>query len=249
MKKISVSDSKDVLVSSDSSITISDALAVKLIIRPLGECKVDLKIGTGCDVCVYIIADRAASLLLNNYVGEGSTLHSYGLWLSSGSSEVLSHLVGEKSQAYELDLFGQMGTSKLQLNSVLRHANHSTKGNILVRGVAKDSASVTLDGMIKIEKNGSGADSFLTQNVMLLNPGAHATANPELEIENNDVSSRHSASVSQIDEDKIFYLMSRGVSREDSRKLIVEGFLEATIQKIPDFDLSKEISQKCLTIL
>jgi Fe-S cluster assembly scaffold protein SufB len=86
--------------------------------------------------------------------------------------------------------------------------------------------------MIKIEKNGAGAESFLTQNVILLSPSSHATANPELEIENNDVSSRHAASVSQIDQDKIFYLMSRGISQKDSRKLIVDGFLEAVIEKI-----------------
>jgi Fe-S cluster assembly protein SufD len=84
----------------------------------------------------------------------------------------------------------------------------------------------------------------LTQNVILLNPKSHATANPELEIENNDVSSRHAASVAQIDEEKIFYLMSRGVSREEARKMIVSGFLEAIVEKIEDDEIRGQINKK-----
>jgi Fe-S cluster assembly scaffold protein SufB len=103
--------------------------------------------------------------------------------------------------------------------------------------------------MIKIEKSGGGAESFLSEHVMLLDPGAHATANPELEIENNDVSSRHAASVSQIDSEKIFYLMSRGLSREESRKMIIEGFLESAIADIPEGKMREELMKKTMAAI
>ncbi|MEW6722996.1 MAG: SufD family Fe-S cluster assembly protein, partial [Candidatus Micrarchaeota archaeon] len=124
-----------------------------------------------------------------------------------------------------------------------------TKGNILVKGIVKDKGAATLDGMIKIEKGGGGAESFLSEHVMHLNPGAHASANPELEIENNDVSSRHAASVSRIDEEKIFYLTTRGISREDAKKLIVEGFLESALGRIRDEKMRKELSGKVMAAI
>jgi Fe-S cluster assembly scaffold protein SufB len=84
---------------------------------------------------------------------------------------------------------------------------------------------------------------------MLLNPGAHADANPELEIKNNDVQSTHAATVSPIDEEKIFYLMSRGVSREKARRMIVEGFLEAGIEKIKDENFRKIFIERAVAAL
>jgi len=97
--------------------------------------------------------------------------------------------------------------------------------------------------MEKIEKHASGSNSFLDEHVMLLNPGARADTNPQLEIENNDVSSRHAASVSQIDENKIFYMMARGLKREDARKLIVEGFLGSAVEKIDNKEIKEKVSE------
>ena len=83
---------------------------------------------------------------------------------------------------------------------------------------------------------------------MLLNPGARADANPQLEIENNDVRSSHSASVGQMSEDKLFYLESRGISRSDARKLLVAGFLGSAIRKIQD-ESQREKIEKMLGLL
>jgi Fe-S cluster assembly scaffold protein SufB len=113
--------------------------------------------------------------------------------------------------------------------------------------VVKDGASAKISGKIKIEKCGAGAESFLTERVILFNPGAHAIANPELEIENNNVSSRHAASVSQIDEEKIFYLMARGLTREEAKKTIVEGFFESVLGKIENKEMKKLFIEKILS--
>jgi Fe-S cluster assembly scaffold protein SufB len=104
----------------------------------------------------------------------------------------------------------------------------------------KDNARADLGGMIKVEKKGGGAESFLSEHAILLDPGARATADPKLEIGNNDVMSRHSASVSQINDAKVFYLMTRGISRDDARGLIVSGFLESAISRIEDEGFRKE---------
>ncbi|MGV8085709.1 MAG: SufD family Fe-S cluster assembly protein [Candidatus Bilamarchaeum sp.] len=244
MNNIIAAKSMDIEISKDSVILIPDNSDIKLTFRPKNESKVELKVGKNCRVSTLIINSEKCSIRQDNLVGENSIIHSYGVWTNNATGEIFNHLIGENSEAYDLHLFNEKNENKLAINSVLRHANKNTKGNITVRGIAGDSARVKLDGMIKIEKNGGGAESFLTQNVILLNPKSHATANPELEIENNDVSSRHAASVAQIDEEKIFYLMSRGVSREEARKMIVSGFLEAIVEKIEDDEIRGQINKK-----
>ena len=232
MKHLTLSSDSEISIDQDSKISIPDNSHLTLIIKSGSSSSLSLEIGKNCNLSTVILGSTNLILNQDNFVGENSTVHSYGIWKKNAEYKITNHLIGKNSSAYDLHVFSESQNNSLKINSILRHANSNTKGNISIRGVADDYSRVTLDGMIKIEKNGSGAESFLTQNVILLSPFSHATANPELEIENNDVSSRHAASVSQIDEEKIFYLMSRGISRADSRKLIVDGFLEAALEKI-----------------
>jgi Fe-S cluster assembly protein SufD len=76
-----------------------------------------------------------------------------------------------------------------------------------------------------IEKNAQQTKSFLRENVLLLSPNAKAEAIPNLEIEANDVKCSHAATISNISDEEVFYLMSRGISRKEAEELIVEGFL------------------------
>lgn len=247
MRELIISDNECVEVGEDAIISISDNAKPLILIKPQQDVKIELKIGKNCQVKSFVIQEKDASVTQTNHIGEWSTVYSHGFWLSAGTGQIINSLEGSNSEAHDLHVFVEKNSNKLHLDAVLRHANHDTKGSILVKGIVKDNASAKLDGMIKIEKNGNGASSFLSEHVMLLNPGAHATANPELEIENNDVSSRHAASVSQIDEEKIFYLVSRGINREDARKLIVDGFLTSAIEKTAVEELKKELLEKTLS--
>ena len=77
----------------------------------------------------------------------------------------------------------------------------------------------------------------------LLNSGAHAEANPELEIENNDVQSSHSATVGQINPEKLFYLMARGIVEPQARRLLIEGFLESALPRIENREHREHVAQ------
>ncbi|MDO8553789.1 MAG: SufD family Fe-S cluster assembly protein [Candidatus Micrarchaeota archaeon] len=176
-----------------------------------------------------------------NLIGENALVNTYSASFGSGKIETLNKLTGHNAQAYDVELFVEADNNKMNLNSVLQHSGTATKGNICVKGIARDSASVKLDGMIKVDKDGGGAESFLDQHVMLMNPGCHAEANPELEIENNNVMSRHSASVAQIDEEKLFYAESRGLNSDQAKQMLVDGFLNSAVEKIKDEKMKEEI--------
>jgi len=81
-------------------------------------------------------------------------------------------------------------------------------------------------GMIRINEEAAHSSSFLSGRSILLDKGAKSDAIPGLEILTNDVKATHSASVAQIDEEQIFYLGSRCLSRSEAERIIVEGFLE-----------------------
>jgi len=112
-----------------------------------------------------------------------------------------------------------------ELAVIAHHKARETGGRITVRAVVGRGATLKLTGLIKIEKNAQRVDDFLELRVLLVDPTAKATAEPKLEIEADDVRASHAASVGQIDESQIMYMMSRGMVRELAEEQIVEGFL------------------------
>lgn len=127
----------------------------------------------------------------------------------------------------------------IDLTTNVYHNVPNTTNNILARGVMKDSSSAVHHGLIRIEKPAFKTASFLESHSLLLSEGASSNPIPSLIIENNDVRATHGASVGQIDADKMFYLTSRGISREDAERLIVEGFFDPVLRKIPLEDMQE----------
>lgn len=112
-----------------------------------------------------------------------------------------------------------------ELRVVADHRVAQTKGRITVRAVAGAGAHVKITGMIKIRKEAQETDDFLELRVLTLDKSARAVAEPELEIEANNVKASHAASVGQVDRDQILYLVSRGLSENQAVSEIVGGFL------------------------
>ena len=112
-----------------------------------------------------------------------------------------------------------------ELHVVADHRVAQTTGRITVRAVAGSSAHVKITGMIKIRKEAQETDDFLELRVLTLDKSARAVAEPELEIEANNVKASHAASVGQVDKEQILYLMSRGLSGAQAQEEIVRGWL------------------------
>lgn len=137
---------------------------------------------------------------------------------------------GATSQDTEV-VFGNKNQS-YDLASNLIHNAPSTIGRVLEKSVLKDTAKSLFKGMIRIEKDAHHAESYLSGHSILLDKGAKSDSIPGLEIFTNDVKATHSASVAQMDEEQIFYLATRCLSKSDAQKIIVEGFLEPLSRKM-----------------
>lgn len=95
----------------------------------------------------------------------------------------------------------------------------------VMKAVVEPGGNLELIGKIQVTKKARGTETFLRQKVLLLGEGARAITKPELEIETQEVKAGHAASIGQVDEEQLFYLMSRGLSKKEATKLLVEAFL------------------------
>ena len=112
----------------------------------------------------------------------------------------------------------------LDIDSLLHHIGVATGGDLLLHGAVKDSSRSVFTGLIKIDETAQQTNSYLKNENLILNKGARADSMPSLEIEANDVRASHGATIGKIDEEDIFYLMSRGIPRETAVQMVVEGF-------------------------
>ncbi len=112
-----------------------------------------------------------------------------------------------------------------ELTVVATHTAQGTRGRITVRAVCGAGARVAVRGLIRIAKEAQDTEDFLELRILTLGKTALATAEPELEIEANQVKASHAASVGPVDEEQLLYLMSRGLSRAEAVGTIVRGFL------------------------
>ena len=137
---------------------------------------------------------------------------------------------GEEKQIFGLVLGEKKGDYNLEV--VVDHRAPDTKGRVEVRGIARGGAQVSVTGTIKIDKGAQKVDDFLELRLLILDDKSGAVAEPKLEIEANDVRASHAASVGRLDEDQIYYLMSRGIGRKRSEGMLVDGFLGVVREKI-----------------
>lgn len=131
-------------------------------------------------------------------------------------------------EGMELEIVGKFqtrGSEIMALNIRIIHRAPHTTASTTLKGVVWDSSQLKLSGTIIIEKLAQQTQSFLRENILLLSPKAKAEAIPNLEILANDVKCSHAATISNISEEQVFYLMSRGLTRKKAEEVIVEGFL------------------------
>lgn len=121
----------------------------------------------------------------------------------------------------------------LDYDSQQNHLAPRTTSDLLFKGALVDQSRSVWQGMIYVAPGADKTDGYQANRNLLLSKQARADSIPGLEILANDVRCTHGATVGKIDADQVFYLMARGISKRESEKLIVEGFFDPIMQRIP----------------
>ncbi|MBI4039296.1 SufD family Fe-S cluster assembly protein [Candidatus Daviesbacteria bacterium] len=140
-------------------------------------------------------------------------------------------------------LFG-LGQSQFATKTKIVHAASNTVSQTIFKGVLKDYSQINFDGLVKIDKGATGANAYMSAKFLLLSDQAKARAVPSLEIDENEVVCGHAAAVGKIDQEQLFYLMSRGLSRSLAVKQIVKGFFIDVAGFLPDGIKLQDFSQQ-----
>lgn len=147
--------------------------------------------------------------------------------------ETASILQGDGSQSDNKVI--AVGTGKQRVNYTTRavHVGRHTDSQMTTRAVMRDESSGIFNGITKMEKGASCANGEQAERVLMLSPDARGDANPILLIDEDDVTAGHAASVGQVDESQLFYMMSRGIDKATALRLLIYGFLAPVISELP----------------
>ncbi len=179
----------------------------------------------------HVVSFLTRQAILNRDGNLNQTLGSFGGFLCKSRADCI--LAGQGSSIRQVEVVYGNGAEKFDNTNFVVHVGRDTTSDLLAKAVMQEKSRSALKGVITIENTALNTDSYLGQYSMLLSKKAKSTAIPSLEIKTNEVQrAKHSASVAQVDEDQLFYLMSRGVPRDHARRMLVEGFLTPIVEQV-----------------
>src|SRR3954471_10204791 len=142
-----------------------------------------------------------------------------------------TQLAGPGAHGTVTGAYASRGRQHLDFDTLQEHAAPDTTSDLAFRGILADRSSAVWRGMIKVDPGAQRTDAFQESRNLLLSKKAHADAIPGLEILANDVRCTHAAAVAQIDREQLFYLRSHGLSEAEAQRLVIEGFLQALVER------------------
>ena len=161
--------------------------------------------------------------------------------LSAGSdflkNEINCNLNGKYSSAFVNGIFSLMDKQQHELRTTVNHLTENTKSYQLIKSVLGKDSKAVYQGKIFVNSIAQKTDGYQLSKAILLDESSEFNAKPELEIYADDVKCSHGSASGSLDENSIFYLMSRGLNYQQSKELLINGFVLDVIEKITDNEI------------
>ena len=165
--------------------------------------------------------------------------------LSAGSdflkNEINCNLNGKYSSAFVNGIFSLTDNQHHEIRTTINHLTENTKSYQLIKSVLGKDSKAVYQGKILVSSTAQKTDGYQLSKALLLNETSEFNAKPELEIYADDVKCSHGSASGSLDENSIFYLMSRGLSHKQSKELLINGFVLEVIEKITDSEIKNLI--------
>ena len=167
--------------------------------------------------------------------------------LSSGSdflkNEINCNLNGKYSSAFINGVFDLKDNKHHEIKTNINHLIDNTKSYQLIKCILENQAKSVYQGKIFVNSNAQKTDGYQLSKAILLNEETEFNAKPELEIYADDVKCSHGSASGSLNENSIFYLMSRGLNYKQAKELLLSGFLLDVIEKITDLEIKKLVKK------
>ena len=203
----------------------------------------DCRLGEASTLIRVVILDEpedAVSIYrLNVQTAPGSTFRQYVFSTGAKFQRFETH-VNHAGHGATVELNGAYllkGKRHFDLTTRVTHAEVDGVTTQLTKGLVKDSATAVFQGRILVERGADGTDARMRHQALILNDGAHVRAKPELEIYADDVQCAHGNTIGALDEEALFFCMSRGMSEDVARSLLTHAFVTPVADQIEDEEL------------
>ena len=178
-----------------------------------------------------------------NNIKQSTNSISETFYLSKGSTfsknEISCDLSGEHSSAFVNGVFSLDKNKHHEIKANINHLVENTKSYQLVKSVLKDTSRSVYQGKIYVDSKAQKTDGYQLSKAILVDETTEFNAKPELEIYADDVKCSHGSASGSLDENSIFYLMSRGLNYKEAKELLINGFLVEVINQITDEPIKK----------
>ena len=190
------------------------------------------------------IQNKNIKYFFNNIEQEDNTI-SETFILSAGSSflknDINCNLKGIHSSAFVNGIFSLMNSQQHEIRTTINHLVENTKSYQLIKGVLGKESKAIYQGKIFVNSEAQKTDGYQLSKAILLDETSEFNVKPELEIYADDVKCSHGSASGSLDENSIFYLMSRGLNYQQAKELLINGFLLDVIEKITDPEIKNLI--------
>jgi len=156
-------------------------------------------------------------------------------------NEINCNLNDEYSSAFINGIINLTNSQHHEIKTNINHLAENTKSYQLIKSVLNDNAKGIYQGKIYVDSKAQKTNGYQLSKALLLNENTEFDGKPELEIYADDVKCSHGATSGNLDEDAIFYLMSRGLGNQQSKELLINGFLLDAVEKITDSEIKNLI--------
>jgi Fe-S cluster assembly protein SufD len=189
--------------------------------------------------------DSTNVVQLRARLGRDATLRlgEVGLGGDLARLDMAVDLDGQGSSADIVGVFFGHREQVLDYRMVLNHRGPKSTSNVLLKGAVEDASQSVFSGLVRIEKPAIGASAFETNRNLVLSPDAKANSIPNLEILCDDVICGHGSSVGPLEEDHLYYLGSRGISPPRAERLLVRGFFQEVLDRLPVSGMEKALAE------
>lgn len=237
------------------ALEVPRGVCAQVSVPPGTHAKLWAQLPTEGDTCLSVNVGEGATLeLLTVQEGASGTVKAEGRVASGGvlrwrpitiggtvEHTIRSQCAGNGAKSEAMWIVVARGGDHPK--AIIRNAFGATNGSgeVAMRAVALAKGQALLDGRIEIGLGGGGTQTYLTQEALMLDSSAKIDAIPGLEIKTNDVKASHSATVSRVNPEDLFYAGSRGIPPDAARRMLVEGFLGKFLDGIGDAELQADL--------
>jgi len=198
-------------------------------------------------VAVQNVAFEATAVVHQKVeIGRDATVRTgeVGLGGKVGRLDLDVELDGQGSSAEVVGVYFGEYDQTLDYRMLIHHKGKNSSSDVFLKGAVEDDAQSVFTGLLKIDKGAERTSAFETNRNLVLSEGAKAHSVPNLEIECDDVVCGHGSSVGPLETEHLYYLRSRGLSAERAERLMIKGFFNEIIDRLPVSGLAEPVREE-----